>query len=50
MKRVIFVTGGTGYIGSHVVKELREKGYRLGLKGLSISFRVLSSTGYITAR
>lgn len=29
MKKVILVTGGTGYIGSHAVKELRDNGYRL---------------------
>ena len=29
MKKVILVTGGAGYIGSHVVKELRRQGYRL---------------------
>lgn len=29
MERVILVTGGAGYIGSHVVKELRRQGYRL---------------------
>jgi UDP-glucose-4-epimerase GalE len=29
MKKVILVTGGAGYIGSHVVKELGRKGYRL---------------------
>ena len=29
MKRVILITGGGGYIGSHVVKELRRQGYRL---------------------
>lgn len=28
MKRVILITGGAGYIGSHVVKELRKRGYR----------------------
>jgi UDP-glucose 4-epimerase len=28
MKRVILITGGAGYIGSHVVKELRRQGYR----------------------
>jgi UDP-glucose-4-epimerase GalE len=28
MKRVILITGGAGYIGSHVVKELRMRGYR----------------------
>jgi UDP-glucose 4-epimerase len=28
MKKVIFVTGGAGYIGSHAVKELRRKGYQ----------------------
>lgn len=29
MKRVILITGGAGYIGSHVVKELRRQGCRL---------------------
>ena len=28
MKRVILITGGAGYIGSHVVKELGRKGYQ----------------------
>jgi UDP-glucose 4-epimerase len=28
IKHIIFVTGGAGYIGSHVAKELRRKGYR----------------------
>jgi UDP-glucose-4-epimerase GalE len=28
MKKTILVTGGAGYIGSHVGKELRRKGYR----------------------
>jgi UDP-glucose 4-epimerase len=28
MSKVILVTGGAGYIGSHAVKELRNKGYR----------------------
>lgn len=28
VKPVILVTGGAGYIGSHVVKELRQRGYR----------------------
>jgi len=28
MKQVILITGGAGYIGSHAVKELRNKGYR----------------------
>jgi UDP-glucose 4-epimerase len=28
MKPVILITGGAGYIGSHVVKELRPQGYR----------------------
>ena len=28
MKRIIFVTGGAGYIGSHAVKELRTQGYQ----------------------
>lgn len=28
IKHTIFVTGGAGYIGSHVAKELRRKGYR----------------------
>ncbi len=31
MKQIIMVTGGTGYIGSWVVKELLEKGYRVRL-------------------
>jgi UDP-glucose 4-epimerase len=29
MKRVIVVTGGAGYIGSHVAKELRKSGYQI---------------------
>lgn len=28
MKRIIFVTGGAGYIGSHAVQELRTQGYQ----------------------
>jgi UDP-glucose-4-epimerase GalE len=28
MKKVIFVTGGAGYIGGHAVKELRKQGYQ----------------------
>jgi len=28
MSKVILVSSGAGYIGSHVIKELRRKGYQ----------------------
>jgi len=39
-KGVILITGGAGYIGSHVVKELRRRGYRpLVYDNLSTGYR-----------
>ncbi|KAJ4481272.1 hypothetical protein J3R30DRAFT_3700970 [Lentinula aciculospora] len=37
MNQLIFVTGGTGFLGSHVVLQLLEKGYRVRVAARSVT-------------